>query len=678
MKSSLLGLGLAAICASTAVAQLPSVLFEQSQTPRQPLVVSPSALATPPVQMVPSTQKHTENTQGLTFTNMYQTDFFPNWEIANENSVFVYEPISKTTILVRGNRVFANNQLTGGQLRFYTTTDNGASWNEVEAYNQPGKFLPFPNFAVVNTKGANAKFEDLNWALFCGLYEQSSSWARNGQVGLFMPSSGLFEFPMPAPDNAPSDMGWGIFGDMVGVSTDNPAVYHTQRLDKPINNGPTQYGVLGTWGYDFNAEDFTTNSVPSAWNIDQFQTPDPPNLGSTLNTSPLVGADADGKLYAAGNFVFTSNPSERVPSVSSSENQGATWSDFNKMPYSLITSYQTSRGWSNIRNYGVYEMDAFVVTGSDEYSYILRLGTVEENRWASIDIVEARYAGGTWSLNKVADINGFPLQFIRQDSISDAEGQYAWIPAYSANPLGHEVQVAKTADGSSILVKWIDDNPEYIDSGFTQRVAFQSNGQWAQDELTAITATDVFVSYRSVNGGTWSTPRNLTNDRVYDHGTRIPPVIESLTSVPLLTLKTIEKSQYNQSYPFLPAINQVQNMVLDASVDYRTPNTVRTTFFNATVVSVDEEPSYSFHINSITPNPTSANAELAFTMNQPGMVSINVFAPTGEKVASIFNGSLEAGLHGLNIPTNNLSVGAYYVTISIGGEQSTQQLVVVR
>lgn len=681
MKTSLLCLGLASILVGTASAQSPQALYELSNAPRKNVTVGKDFFTPPPAGIQAPLRKTENSTQAIQFTNMYRCDYLPYFETANGNSVFVYEPASKTTALVRANRVFANNSLTGGVLRMYTTSDNGATWNETEVLNEPGKLVFFPNLGIVNPQGAATKFDDLVWTVFGGLYEKSGDeWPLNGSLGVFKPTSGQFEFPMAGPDNAPSDMGWSIVNDMISMNAPNPSVYLVSRLRKTNDNGPSQYGTTGTWGYDFDAEDFTTNTIPDAWSIGQFVTPDPPNLNSTLNTSPLLSSDADGKLYMAGNLIFTSEAGKRVPAVSMSEDQGVTWSDFVKMPSALLDEYMTSRGWNNINSYGTYDGDAFVVTGPNKWSFFCRVGTIESNQWAGRDIVEARYDNGTWTLNKVAELVGFPIEFQRQDSISNLAGQYEFIPSYEINQMGCELEAAITADGKDLLVKWIDDNPELVDSGFTQKAFYKNSaGTWIEDELKAMVATDIFMANKPVDGSTWSTPLNMTNDRVYDHGTRIPRVIESLTNVPLLTLKGIAKSELNDQYPWSAGLKALPDMILDATTDFRAPNAVRTAFINSKSVSdVKDEAHFTFRVNSVSPNPATNEAELAFTMDVPGSVSVGVFTNTGMKVASVYNGMLQPGLHGMTINTEAIANGTYYIVLNVGSQRITRPLVVVR
>jgi hypothetical protein len=434
------------------------------------------------------------------------------------------------------------------------------------------------------------------------------------------------------------------------------------------------------WGFDFTAEDFTATKIPQQWTASQFRNPN--NINSTYNSQMRLGADADGKLYTCVNNLFADDENNRVPAFSTSEDQGATWTSFSRMPMSAFEAYRTQYGWDNIQIYRPYDMEALVVTGPNQFSYFFRVARVAENNVANLDIVEASYKNGAWTLNRVAELNGFPLTFRRQDSISGLVSQYAWVPQYDINSLGHEIEAAITADGDNILVKWIDENPAlgYEKFGKTQSAWFfsQTSSSWVETQFDSMLTTDVYYAHRSVSGNTWSTPTNLTNDIDYDHGTRIPPVIPSLSRVPFMSLNTIEKADYNAQYPYLPAIQELPDLILDASADYRTPNTVQYAWFNATVTSVNETENFNFRFNAVSPNPASNEAEVAFTTEAGSKVMVDVYSTNGSRIATVFNGMLDAGIHALTIDASTYASGTYYVALTVGSQRLTQPLVIVK
>jgi hypothetical protein len=547
-------------------------------------------------------------------------------------------------------------------------------------FNRTGTVFAVPAVALSNPGDAVTNPSNLNFTIFGFYYEESLGWRRGTGAGIFKPAGALFDYPMEGPDvNNPSGFTWND-GDIVGLGGDNPSVFFTSMLN---NSGGGQYGTYGSFIFDYTAEDFVVQQIPTAWDVTQWR--DPGTTQSTYNGQPRVGADDEGRLYMIVNNVYNDNDNLRIPGFSTSEDQGVTWSSFNKMPESLFQAYTTQYGWDNIQVYQPYQMEAFVVTGVNKFSYFFRVGHVQNNAWANLDIVEAAYDDGSWTLTRVAELNGFPLTFARQDSISDLQGQYAWIPYYQIHPLGHELEVAKTADGQSLFVKWIDENPDLGMQQFgTQSVYYynQQTSRWVEDQIDSLFTTDIYYSYRSLSAPTWSSKVNISNDLTYDHGTRIPATIPSLTSIPMMTLKTITKGEYNASYPYLPAIQQLPDLILDAHTDYRTPNTVRTiatplNAINPSSVNESEE-SYAFRFVTVGPNPADNEAEITYTLDVPGSVKIEVFAATGERMQTLFNGNADAGIHGVVMNAAQLASGSYYVVLSVNGKQLTEQLSVVK
>jgi hypothetical protein len=633
-----------------------------------------------PVPTVNFFSKGDPSVQALTYTPLYRSDFYPSFETFTENKVFQYEPKSKVLYFVRNNRTFdqTTGALTGGQVRVVYSTDMGATWNETEVYNRRGSVWAMPNFAVVNPDNSNQP-TDHQFGILVFTYDEINGWARTSQAGIFKTSGAPFDFPMDGPDLGNTRAFTWNYGDMAASDADAPTIHFAGVLG---NGGGGQYGTYGQWGFDFLVEDFTASSIPTQWDVNQFRNPGTPN--SSYNNGARLVADAEGRLFMIVNNFFADDQENRVPAVSISEDLGSTWSAFNRMPVSVLTAYQTTHSWPNIFVYSPYDMESAVATGLNKFSYFFRVAASNQNSLTNLDLVEAKFDNGTWSLTRVAELNGIPLEFARQDSISNLQGQNAWIPRYSPNSLGHEIEVTRAADGGGILVKWIDENPaRRIALGKTQeawRYVQVNPGQyqWVSFEFDTMTATDVYVAYKNTGANAWSAPRNITDDNDYDHGTRIPPVIESLSLVPMLSLKTIRKSEYNPQYPFLPAIQQIPDIMLDAHVDYRTPNTVQYSHFNPLITSVNEEENYPFRFNGVTPNPAQDNAEVVFTTDNGAMVSVDVYTTTGSHVMSILQGYLDAGIHGVTVDATRLSSGTYYVTLSAGGLRTSRSMVIVK
>ncbi|KAB2894072.1 MAG: hypothetical protein OKBPIBMD_02155 [Chlorobi bacterium] len=685
MKLSLHVLGGLLLAATVLQAQQTFKLFTNPEADNQrPLFrTMETNITIPPAEVPVISAKSGSEVQALTYTAMYGTDFYPSWE-AGDNTVFLYDHATNATFLFRPRRVFnPSGQLTGGRIDAYITTDDGANWATMELYNKPDRFLTFPRVGLVNANNAQTDPSKLEYIVFCSSFEKrGAEWPLIGGFGLFFPASGAFDYEMVQPENAPADLGWATTGSIVSVSSPNPGVYYADLLDKKDQNGSSQWGAYGTWGYDFEVNDFTASTMPDAWRISQFRVPSPTNLNSRMNSETSLDADADGKLYMVVNNILTSNPEVRVPMVSTSEDQGSTWTEFTVMPEALFSDYQQTQGWGSVVIFRQYDSYELLVTGRNRFSYFLRLADYGVNRdsLTNLHIVEVGYDNGAWSLTKVADLNGIPLEFFRQDSASGGAQTPNWIPSYQVNPRGHEIQAALTADGQNILLKWIDENPDLLEDGFSQIALFNAGGStFTENEITGLFYTDIYFCHRPVNSSAWSSKVNITNDRVYDHGTLLPPVIKSLESVPIVNLLGFKKNTIPAQSTWRAPLSNLPEVILNATVDYRTPNVVQTAFFNAlNPSSVNEQTAPAFHINTIAPNPATTAAEVTFTMDQPAPVRVEVYNVNGELVHTAYTGSLDAGIHGISVSTDSLPAGAYAVAITVGSKRSTQMLSVVR
>jgi len=678
MRTSLLCLGVATLLTSgTLMAQRPTEPGYRP-APKNPEAFV-KALMTPPVE-VANVKGDAPSTQTLQYQTLWTSDFFPLFETFNSNNVFLYEKGTGTLALVRNNRTFdsQSNALTGGQVRTYFSTDQGATWGELEVFNKLGTVFAMPNMAISNPGNSATSPAGLVWSIYGFTYEESVQWNRTSSGGIFKTSGAPFDIPMEGPDqNNNQGFTWNV-GSVTGVSGDNPSTFFAGVLG---NGGGGQYGTYGAWGFDFNAEDFTASTIPSAWDNAQFRPSGAVN--SSYNSPCVLGSDDDGTLYMVVNNIWADNENLRCPAVSTSNDQGATWSAFNRMPESAFDAYRATYSWDNIQVSGAYDPTSMVVTGPGKLSFFFRAGHVQNQQWANLDIVEARYDNGTWTLARVAELNGFPLSFTRNDDKSNLIGQYAWVPTYELNPQGHEVEVAITADGQDLLVKWIDENPDHGYTHFSPPqpawIYDNQTSNWVENQFDSMLTTDAYYTYRSVSAPSWNEKKNMSNDMAYDHGTRIPQTIPDLEHVPFLTLSTIAKADYNQQYPYLPALQNIPDLMLEGHVDYRTPNRVKFADFNAkNLNSVAQTEAYQFSIEKISPNPANDAAQVAFTMDVAGSVKIDVISTSGASVNNVFNGSMDAGIHAMNVNTANLASGAYFISVSVNGKVLAQPLSIIK
>lgn len=624
--------------------------------------------------------KAVESSQKIDFVNAYQNDYWTLWEGYGGNRTFVYEPESNTLAIIHNSRNIGTSGLVGGFIYAEKSTDNGATWERETLFDLADNYMAFLEAGVASVNGAP------NYFLFGINYQNDGSGNYNNQGFHSFTADAGEPFPTPGPDQGNNDGYEWTNGSMVSTSAAGaPSTYFVNRLNPPDG---VQYGAYGGFGFDHSTGEFTSNGMPSAWGLNKF-IPSTGGPSRSFNTELIASTDEDGTVYAAVNNIFVDDTENRVPGVSISDDRGANWSEFNRMPASLIDAYaaeQVTKGsWAtpDAQMYDVYgSSDAFIVNGPNDWSYFFRLGHVntQQQVFDALHLVEARYRNGAWKLNFVADLNDFnPLFFIVSDSASNANNK-RWTPIVQAYR-GHEVQAAITKNGSHVVLKWIDANPALGRFGVNPpATVLNSQGQEAQ--LDSLFTTDIFFSVRPANSDAWATAVNITNDLKVDKGTHIPTVIPSATSVPIIYHQGVRNADLNDTN-YLKRMNWpdvwTERELGRVSAGYFLRQTVRFGTFDAlNPNSVQEQTPYTFSLNDAKPNPATGASEITWTMDRSANVSLDLYNVLGTKVSTLSKGVMHPGLHGVTVNASSLPAGAYYFTLTVDGVATTKALSIVK
>lgn len=95
-------------------------------------------------------------------------------------------------------------------------------------------------------------------------------------------------------------------------------------------------------------------------------------------------------------------------------------------------------------------------------------------------------------------------------------------------------------------------------------------------------------------------------------------------------------------------------------------------------VNVEENPVYAFKLNGAYPNPFNPATTISFSLNRPGMVTVDIYNTAGQKVTELFNGSLDAGTKQLLWKPSDLSAGVYFVRVATGGNVLTDKMLYLK
>jgi hypothetical protein len=79
----------------------------------------------------------------------------------------------------------------------------------------------------------------------------------------------------------------------------------------------------------------------------------------------------------------------------------------------------------------------------------------------------------------------------------------------------------------------------------------------------------------------------------------------------------------------------------------------------------------------LIPNPVTDFCHLSFTTQRKGRVLITLYNSMGQVIKRMDHGSLSAGVHDIDINTQNLSQGTYFVVVETADTKSTRSLVIL-
>lgn len=90
--------------------------------------------------------------------------------------------------------------------------------------------------------------------------------------------------------------------------------------------------------------------------------------------------------------------------------------------------------------------------------------------------------------------------------------------------------------------------------------------------------------------------------------------------------------------------------------------------------------SYTFELNQNYPNPFNPNTVISYQLSETGRVSLELFAVTGEKVATLVNEEQAAGYYNYQLSTVNykLSSGVYYYKLQAGSFSRVKKMLFLK
>ncbi|MFC2130894.1 T9SS type A sorting domain-containing protein [Bacteroidota bacterium] len=360
-------------------------------------------------------------------------------------------------------------------------------------------------------------------------------------------------------------------------------------------------------------------------------------------------------LAAFGGFLGLTDETEYSVGVSISSDYGETWGDFDVMPSERIAEYAERHG----REYGNANLGIrtiatnvwswtnkeFAVFDNGDYSIISTMMLFDSDGEYITEFehhaVECYYEDGDWNIRKIADLQ---FDFLRY---MDNKDKFDNLPdSVRLNPSDYELQVARTLDGSAMVVKWVD-----IVGVDTVNNVYET--------------TDIFISTKAKEGSSWGEAQNITNSDDIDRVTILPDYIPSdLQDIPILKVKartaadlTEKNSQFYAGHDQLVLIGHFSTIVDVEDMNY-----------DDSGLEIE-----------IIPNPVSDFARVrVYYEGKTVNAEVALFDMLGRKVAVINNGDLGYGTSYFDYKTTGLTSGVYYCTISLKDRKITKMMNIIK
>ncbi len=98
-----------------------------------------------------------------------------------------------------------------------------------------------------------------------------------------------------------------------------------------------------------------------------------------------------------------------------------------------------------------------------------------------------------------------------------------------------------------------------------------------------------------------------------------------------------------------------------------------------TVVGVNDDIiANNFSLEQNYPNPFNPSTTINYTLSERSAITLKVYDVLGNEVASLVNGTQEAGKHDVKFDASKLSSGLYIYTLNAGNFTSSKKMMLLK
>ncbi len=614
-----------------------------------------------------------------------------------------YDPASNLLSIAMIDFIFDDSGVfQETELFTLNSNDGGGTWDRSTVFRDPNKEIApmIPSIALTNASKTE-NIEDVLSVFYAPIVYRNNgagmtnTGAGGGSFVFYSPDfDGYYQIESDGPESGGNDNDpqyWNVLGLSTTLESDHVIGYGT--LDP--ESEASQYGYYGYWGFDFDEQQTISNN-PEEWWTKHFRQVE--SKTTSFNAPIKVGEDSEGTLYSVVNNIFATDEDTRVVAISKSTDKGENWSSFEQIPTTAMTDFIAEFGgytdFSSPASTAYQGSSQLFVRGINDISYITRVyifNPDDEDLEARYFIVDIRYNDGSWSVNPIVELETFgPPMFTEDESTSgdndpnnekyDLEMQN---PASYGFGFGNSVRITRTADGSNIVLYWIDGVPgkfqtfEPFNVYTTRRNQLTGEDEKVFEPIDSLQVFDIFSKVYNVDSDTWEETKNITRDDDAEYFFHIPEYIKSVDKAHILTYDTdINLASTSLLFNFPDPIKRLMWAIppFERHVEYdaRKPEDAKTSVQNTLDFNVELKDAY--------PNPVvnSSSVEIGFTLEKNAVVSLELFNSVGNKVSTIINNKYMKDNVYKNVNISDLVSGTYYYQLTVDGITFTKKLVVIK
>jgi len=252
----------------------------------------------------------------------------------------------------------------------------------------------------------------------------------------------------------------------------------------------------------------------------------------------------------------------------------------------------------------------------------------------------------------------------------------SWIIEYLETPNADDYSVSAMANDLGDIYVAISGNDGWgMPSHVYYMVRAHSSGAWTAPELVTGTysASNASILYRpghqfyiascGISGNIYNGDVYLSNNLSGSFETQLLATYPSVTQ-PVLS----------------DVIGEYGVLVFDAPIGGESSQDIEIVYYGPQLNGIidNEQPPISFGLPNVYPNPFNSRTKIAFTIDRPGRVTLDVFDIAGRKVESLMDKDLPAGKYEMTWNADSFASGMYFYRLSNAGNSVTRKMLLLK